>query len=94
MPSSIVVVSYDVPDNRRRTRLHRLLEGYGVAVQRSVFECAIAPEQLGRLLARARATIEPEEDDLRLYSLCPRCHAATTRLGPGPTGEQPPLLVV
>ena len=30
------VVAYDVADDRRRARLHRLLEEYGVPVQESV----------------------------------------------------------
>lgn len=90
----IVVVTYDVPDTPRRTRLHKLLKGYGVAVQRSVFECDLAPAQLGTLLQRARRLIEPDADDLRVYPLCARCHGALTHLGPGPTGDQPPLLVL
>ncbi|HWE62427.1 MAG TPA: CRISPR-associated endonuclease Cas2, partial [Chloroflexota bacterium] len=90
----IVVVSYDVPENRRRLRLHSLLKGYGVAVQRSVFECDLAAPQLAHLLQRARRLIEPADDDLRLYPLCEHCHVARTHLGPGPSGEQPPLLVL
>jgi CRISPR-associated protein Cas2 len=90
----IVVVSYDVPDTPRRTRLHKLLKGYGVAVQRSVFECDVGPAQLAALLQRARRLIEADDDDLRIYPLCARCHDAVTHVGPGPSGEQPPLLVL
>lgn len=33
------LVAYDIPDNRRRTRLHRLLRGFGDPLQKSVFLC-------------------------------------------------------
>lgn len=90
----IVVVTYDVQDNTRRTRLFKLLKGYGVAVQRSVFECDLAGAQLAQMLDRGMRLIDPGADDLRAYPLCERCRHATTHLGPGPSGEQPQLLVL
>ena len=33
------LVAYDIADNRRRTRLHRLLRGFGDPLQKSVFLC-------------------------------------------------------
>lgn len=90
----IAVVTYDIPDNKRRHQLHRLLEGYGVAVQRSVFECDLSPNRIAALMGRMDRLIEPDADSLALYALCERCHAAILRRGAGPTGEQPPLLVL
>ena len=40
------VVSYDIPDNKRRTKVMKLLEGYGRRAQFSVFECHVAPEEM------------------------------------------------
>lgn len=34
-----MVVAYDVPSDKRRTRLHKQLKNYGDPVQYSVFEC-------------------------------------------------------
>ena len=34
-----LLVAYDISDNRRRNRLHRLLRGFGEPVQKSVFIC-------------------------------------------------------
>jgi CRISPR-associated protein Cas2 len=90
----LTVVTYDVPDNRRRQRLHALLEGYGIAVQRSVFECDLQPAALARLVERAARLIDVAEDDVRAYPLCARCHAARTHAGPGPTGEQQRYLLL
>ena len=35
----LVLVVYDIPDDKRRTKLATFLEGYGRRVQYSVFEC-------------------------------------------------------
>jgi len=34
-----LLVAYDISEDRRRGRLHRLLRGYGEPVQRSLFLC-------------------------------------------------------
>lgn len=34
-----LLVAYDISDNRRRNRLHRMLRGFGEPVQKSVFIC-------------------------------------------------------
>ena len=33
-----ILVTYDIENDRRRTKIHKLLEGYGLAVQYNVFE--------------------------------------------------------
>jgi len=90
----MVLVTYDIPDDRRRGQVHKLLKGYGIAVQRSVFECDLARGQIDLLLKRTGRLIVPVDDDFRLYPLCARCHGAGVHLGAGPTGEQPTLLVL
>lgn len=90
----IVLVSYDIPDDRRRGQVHKLLKGYGVAVQRSVFECDLSGGQVDLLIRRAGRLIEPGDDDFRLYPLCARCYGAGVHVGTGPTGEQPSWLVL
>ena len=44
-----LVVSYDIPDDRRRTKLHRHLKGFGMRVQYSVFECVLEEPEVARL---------------------------------------------
>ena len=45
------LICYDVV-NDRRNRVSRLLEGYGLRVQKSVFECVLTPDQYGLLQRR------------------------------------------
>ena len=65
----LTVVSYDISDNRRRYRLVKTLEGYGVRVQESVFECWLLPQQLRELQRRLRKIIKQESDCVAYYRL-------------------------
>jgi|GEM_PF-175375 len=68
-----VVVSYDIPQDRRRGRVCKLLKDYGERVQYSVFECLLRPDELKRLRERLKPLLVPEEDDVRFYRLCETC---------------------
>ncbi len=64
----IVVVCYDIVDDRRREDVATLLSGYGPRVQLSVFECEVhSTDELCRLRAEIRARIDTLEDQVRLY---------------------------
>lgn len=70
----LVVVAYDVSTDtaegrRRLRRAAQVCCGYGVRVQKSVFECRVTPAQLARLLLHLSKTIHPAEDSLRVYSV-------------------------
>jgi len=45
----LVVVVYDIPDDKRRTKLSKFLEGYGRRTQFSVFECFLSLEEMREL---------------------------------------------
>jgi CRISPR-associated protein Cas2 len=79
----LILLSYDVPDDRRRTRLAHALKDFGERVQYSVFECRLTPKQLDRLRERVRPLIAPEEDSLRIYVLCAECQGRIESLGTG-----------
>ncbi len=44
-----LLVAYDISDNHRRNRLHRLLRGFGEPVQKSVFICWVDARRRRRL---------------------------------------------
>ena len=75
------MVSYDIPDDRRRTRLHRDLKGFGMRVQYSVFECVLDEPEAARSQATVRRTIKRGEDHVRYYRLCENCVSRITVLG-------------
>ena len=76
-----VVISYDSPDDKRRTKVLKALEGYGERVQYSVFECEVRPADLPRLRERLERLLQADEDDIRLYSLCENCLQKALWLG-------------
>jgi CRISPR-associated protein Cas2 len=67
-----VVVAYDIPDDRRRTRVHKKLKSFGTAVQYSVFEAILDHAGLAKMEKMIRTEIKGE-DSVRLYSLCRQC---------------------
>ncbi len=79
----IVVVSYDVPDDKRRLRLAKLLLDYGKRVQYSVFECDLTPGQIDAMLQRINKVVDEEVDSVRVYRLCAACEKTVTIIGQG-----------
>jgi CRISPR-associated protein Cas2 len=77
----IWVIAYDSPSNRRRRKLAKLLEGYGVRVQWSVFECELRPDQLQRLQRALERLIVATEDSVRLWPLPERSRSKGIQLG-------------
>jgi CRISPR-associated protein Cas2 len=65
------VIAFDLASDRRRYRLTRLLEGYGLRVQESVFEAWLTDQQQALLLRKAEALLHPEQDRLVCYILTP-----------------------
>ncbi|MBE2235501.1 MAG: CRISPR-associated endonuclease Cas2, partial [Anaerolinea sp.] len=58
----LIVVSYDVVNDRRRAKVHKMLKNFGTRVQYSVFECQLDAKELKRLQKRLRPLIDLKED--------------------------------
>jgi len=67
------VISYDIPDDRRRIRVAKLLLDYGQRVQYSVFEAYLEPAHLAEFYDRLRPLLNEDEDNVRVYRLCGEC---------------------
>ena len=63
------IICYDIPDDKRRRKIQKLLEGYGRRAQYSVFECEIDLNKLKRLEKQLTRLIDETEDDVRIYPL-------------------------
>jgi CRISPR-associated protein Cas2 len=79
-----IVVSYDIPSDRRRTKVCHLLKDYGQRVQYSVFECRLRSKDFKRLRERLRPLLDLAEDDVRFYRLCEVCLPKAKIWGPSP----------
>ncbi|WP_276779686.1 CRISPR-associated endonuclease Cas2 [Actinomyces gerencseriae] len=61
-----VLVAYDVPSDRRRSRVAKKLLKYGDRIQYSVFVVDAAPAKLMRMRGELDDVIDPEEDSVLL----------------------------
>ncbi|WP_088889837.1 CRISPR-associated endonuclease Cas2 [Leptolyngbya ohadii] len=73
MTTLFYLIIYDLPDskaaNKRRTRLHKMLSGYGQWTQYSVFECFLSTPQFAKLQTQIETIVKPDEDSVRIYVL-------------------------
>lgn len=64
-----VVVSYDISDDKRRTKIMKTLRDFGQHVQYSVFECDVKPPVYERMRQRLKRFITDKDDSIRFYFL-------------------------
>ena len=77
------LVTYDIPDDKRRTKTAKMLKDYGERVQYSVFECNMDEKLLKSLSDRAKKLLNDEEDSLRIYELSDSQKKNVTIIGLG-----------
>lgn len=63
------LVTYDIADPRRLSRVFRYLKKQGVPVQYSVFLVESSAVQLNHVMAHIAKIIHPDADDVRAYRL-------------------------
>lgn len=69
---SLVVVAYDISDDKRRARAAQILLSYGARVEASVYELWLTSRDMEKMWhALLRAT--KQGDLVRCYSLCAGC---------------------
>ncbi len=90
----LILVSYDVPDDRRRTKLANALKDFGERVQYSVFEFLLDEAQINRLHGRIESLVDTAEDSVRIYRFCSDCGAKLEIVGLGVVTEDPKMYIV
>jgi CRISPR-associated protein Cas2 len=89
----LYVIAYDISSDRRRTKLHKTLSGFGHWTQYSLFECYLSEKEYLQLRARLDKILEESCDSVRFYPLCGSCEAKVETVGSPPPG-QPDLFLV
>lgn len=64
----LVLVIYDISDNKRRTKFASFLNGYGFRVQKSAFEAHLNKKLYKKLISNIPAQIQ-SSDNVRVYKL-------------------------
>ena len=88
------IVCYDIPKDRRRTRVMKTMEAFGHRVQYSVFECDLTVRQLASLRRRLLKIIDRKVDNVRIYRLCEADASKIISLGVDTSPGRDPLIVV
>lgn len=83
--TTLYLIAYDIPNDRRRTRVHKLLCGFGQWTQFSLFECFLTDQELVALRGRLEKVLDKKEDNVRTYHICHACRGKTETIG----SEQP-----
>jgi CRISPR-associated protein Cas2 len=89
------VVIYDIPDNKRRSKVHDLLKGYGSWVQYSAFECILSRAKFDELRSRVEQKVNLEEDSIRFYPISRHTLGQGEVLGVGaPVTKAPESVII
>jgi CRISPR-associated protein Cas2 len=90
----LVLVVYDIADDRRRLKLSNFLEGQGRRVQESVFECFIELEKMPKLCEMVKRRIKLPEDNVRFYWIPADALPRTLTLGSLPPQPPPNVYII
>lgn len=81
------LICYDIVNDRRRNKVAHLLEGYGMRVQKSVFECVLNDDQYKMLDRKLQRYIKPAEDQIRFYPMSGHTRRKVVILGLQPVRQ-------
>ena len=83
-PTTCYVIAYDISDDRRRTKVHEVLLGFGKWTQYSLFECFLSKKDLILLQSKLSGHLMAHEDSVRFYPLCANCVTRVETIGDPP----------
>lgn len=88
------MIAYDIPDDKRRGKIAKLLQNYGARVQKSVFEADLDERGYRDLRNRMKRWIAEKEDSVRFYRLCATCRGQIETIGQLGVMLEPDILIV
>lgn len=94
MSRDFYLIAYDIADNKRRSRIAKVMESMGARVQGSVFEVFLTQKELEETIRRCKKALNEKEDSLRIYYLCGACQRKIQIIGVGKKSEAPDLVIV
>ncbi len=87
-----LVIAYDVADNKRRHKIAKTLEKYGMRCNESVFECILTDANIRKLKQKIEMLANEKEDSILYYYLCKPCVLKRECIGTRP--ELPEEVVI
>ena len=87
------IVSYDIPDDKKRNKVADILLDFGTRIQYSVFECIMDNNLLEKMTTRLNKLIS-DDDSVRIYTLCAKCEGIVRVLGKGKRTEDAQVYIL
>ncbi|WP_220191499.1 CRISPR-associated endonuclease Cas2 [Ktedonospora formicarum] len=75
------IISYDISNDKRRTKIHKVLSGFGKWTQYSLFECFLSKKEMVLLKSKLAKHINDTQDSIRFYPLRKECVERTETVG-------------
>ncbi len=69
----IYMICYDITDSKRLRKTAKVLENYGIRIQKSFFQCEISKGMLDILIKNILDSVDVSKDKLYIYPLCNGC---------------------
>lgn len=63
----VYLISYDIADQKRLSRIYRYMKGKAIHLQKSVFYIALGNNGLHKILNEIKEIMNSKEDDIRVY---------------------------
>lgn len=77
------LIAYDIRDPKRLQKLAKIVQDYGLRMQKSIFEAEMTTSELKDMKTRMKNVINPAEDGIKIFRLCQMCEAKRTGAGLG-----------
>ena len=89
------VVAFDISDDRKCYRCLKALKGFGVRVQKSVFECqGLNERRFLELKSALEKIIDQTTDTVRYYRICRECLGKVEVSGLGELPEDSNIKII
>lgn len=85
--TTLYLIAYDISSDKRRTKVHKILCGFGQWTQYSFFECFLTDKELIGLRHRLDSVLKADEDNVRIYRICAACQGKAETIGSSPPKE-------
>jgi CRISPR-associated protein Cas2 len=83
----IVLIIYDIVENKSRNAMVHCLEKYGLRVQKSAFEAYVTKRKYEKLVQESSGLIDKTTDSLRIYLLADHTSVRSWGIGDAHTED-------
>ena len=90
----LVMISYDIVEDKKRLKLMKFLRDYGERIQKSVFECNLSSRTYETVKMGIEKIINKRKDRVRYYRMCEGCKNRIEISGWGEITEEEEFVVI